>query len=143
MKKLSFVFLLVVTMPLLAIVAYEAYYFFGVHLQVVGGLNEYQQILYSEISATAHALNAHMSAEDLLQDFNAAYSRHISRETVEEMPLWEKSKYKGFVNESYLALDWEIYDIEPILDYRGRLEIGSFEGDVQDARLVYTLNDED
>ena len=141
MKRVLFICWIVVTMPLLALVTYEAYYLLVVHLQVVG--YEYQQILYSEITATAHALNAHMSAEDLLQDFNAEYSRHISRETVEEMPLWEKNKYKGFVNGSYLALDWEIYDIEPILDYRGRLEIGSFEGDVQDARLVYTLNDED
>lgn len=141
MKRVLFICWIVVTMPLLALVTYEAYYLLVVHLQVVG--YEYQQILYSEISATAHALNAHMSAEDLLQDFNAEYSRHISRETVEEMPLWEKSKYKGFVNGSYLALDWEIYDIEPILDYRGRLEIGSFKGDVQDARLVYTLNEED
>ena len=141
MKRVLFICWIVVTTPLLALVTYEAYYLLVVHLQVVG--YEYQQILYSEISATAHALNAHMSAEDLLQDFNAEYSRHISRETVEEMPLWEKSKCKGFVNGSYLALDWEIYDIEPILDYRGRLEIGSFEGDVQDARLVYTLNDED
>ena len=141
MKRVLFICWIVVTMPLLALVTYEAYYLLVVHLQVVG--YEYQQILYSEITATAHALNAHMSVEDLLQDFNAEYSRHISRETVEEMPLWEKGKYKGFVNGSYLALDWEIYDIEPILDYRGRLEIGSFEGDVQDARLVYTLNDED
>ena len=143
MKKLSFVFLLVVTMPLLAIVAYEAYYFFGVHLQAVGFSREYQQALYSEISATAHAVNGSMSIEELIQKFKADNPRYLSKETVEEMPFWEKSKYKGFVNESYLALDWEIYDIEPILDYRGRLEIGSFEGDVQDARLVYTLNDED
>lgn len=143
MKKLLLICCVAVTLPLLVLVSYEAYYLLAVHLQVVGGLNEYQQMLYSEISMTAHALNEHMSSEDLLQKFNAENPHYLSREEVEAMPPWEKSRYKGFVNGSYLALDWAIYDIGPMLDYRGSLEIGSFEGDVQYARLVYRFNDED
>ena len=142
-KKIIFVCWLAVTMPLLALVAYEAYYLFGMHLQAIGYSREYQRMLYSKISATARALNGHMSAEDLLQKFDADNPRYLSKEMVEEMPPWEKGRYKGFVNESYLALDWKIYDIEPILDYRGSLEIGSFEGEVQDVRLVYTLDMEE
>ena len=138
-RKLSFIVWTIVAMALSYVVMVEVYYLLAIHLQVFGGIAEYQEELYEKLHATAHAAKKARTVEELTGMLNAEIRCAVNKEAISSFPDWSQKEYKIRHNGSFVLADWTFYDIDPILDYRGILKIAEIDGVVEAVRMEYVF----
>ncbi len=141
--KIRFLLWTLSTLTLASVVVVEVYCLLVVHLQVFGGMTEYQQDLYKELLETAYAAKGSRTVEDLMSVLNATSKCTVERETSRYFPDWSRREYEIYYNGSHVLADWTFYDIDPILNYRGTLKIAEINGVVEFVRLEYFFWEEE
>ncbi len=133
-RKAYCVLLSAVAVMLAPTICYEVIHLVDHHIRVDVA---YQQEVLSGINEASQKVSSADGVEDLIKRFNAKDPYFLSKEQItRELPRRKQGRYTAYVRGE--VLDWACYDIEPLCDYSGWLEIGMEHGDVKTVRLIYT-----
>ncbi len=133
----------IIMIGLIIVVALEGFHLIGFHFLAVHydwRRTQGQQVLNGLHSALSLS-RQDCCEESLVGKFNADNPMLLKKEDILKWPSRYRGEYSLYENGKYVATDWKIYEIDPLGDYLGRLELGVAKGSVHRVRIVYEIED--
>lgn len=121
-----------------AVVVLESVHLITCHSHSSSEWKEYQQCLLAGIRESARIAKSSQSEEDLIKSFNAECIGHMTKDDVRLLPRHQQGQHEGFVDGVSGPLDWDVYEIDPICNYKGVMRIGLDNGRFVDVDIKYT-----
>ena len=131
----------VVSAILSAVILAELFHLVTDHYFLPKDMELYQQALLVGLRETVRVVKSSATKEELIRNFGAEYIGQMTKEDVLRLPRCRQGRYKDVEcpNGDLIPLDWEFYEIDPICDYRGVLEVGLSGGCFKEAHVEYTF----
>ena len=133
----------VIMIGLIIVVALEVFHLIGFHFLDVhyGWRSSQGQLVLNGLHSALNLSRQDCSEESLVGKFNADNPILLKKEDILKWPSRYRGEYSLYENGKHVATDWKIYEIDPLGDYLGRLELGVAKGSVHGVRIVYEIED--
>ena len=133
----------VIMIGLIIVVALEVFHLIGFHFLAVhyGWSSSQGQQVLNGLHSALNLSGQDCSEESLVGKFNADNPMLLKKEDILKWPSRYRGEYSLYENGKHIATDWKIYEIDPLGDYLGRLELGVAKGGVHRVRIVYEIED--
>ena len=128
---------------LVVVIALEVFHLVGFHFITVhcGWSSQCQHEILNGLHNALNLSRQDCSEESLVRKFNADRLWIIKKEDVLKWSSRYRGEYSLYENGKHVATDWKIYEIDPLGDYLGRLELGDAKGSIHTVRIVYEIED--
>ena len=105
--------------------------------------DSYLNEILSGVIVASVDVNLGDTEEALLRKFNATNCVYLTKdEILDKFPRCKQGRYTDFLSGGHSVLNWEIYDIDSLCDYVGRIEVGKLHGKLKVIRIAYSTEGE-
>lgn len=140
MNRCTFIFgYFTAPIVLVAVIALEAYHLANGHPLLSAEWKTSQERILGGIRNSSYRASTARTAEELVKSFNAVHISHMTQADVLNLPERNQGLYSSYIEGALVPLEWDVYAVDTIPGYEGRLAIGFNNGRFENAFLEYTL----